>query len=187
MLKISSLLLALALAASSCAGSETEEASKESVVSSEDDSANDGDSGNADDNANSELAKAIGVEIGNDDDSFSLRDEEELCMGQKVIDSIGEDRLSELGVSAEDASAIDDADFRIDEEASLLNALVDCVDARELMNQSFEASGLPDEKIKCINDSLTDEDIDQYLEGVVDGETPGQKFIDAREKCVTNS
>ena len=137
--------------------------------------------------ADTELAKAIGVEMGNDEGSFTLKEEEELCVGQRVIDDLGKDRLSELGVTAEDASAIDTAEFTEEEDDLMISSLFDCIDGREFMNQSFTASGLPEETIKCINERVSDEAIDDFFESMMSNGTPNQEFADAREECVTNS
>ncbi len=72
------------------------------------------------------------------------------CVGEKYVQELGTERLAELQVTAEDASAISDADFSADEGKKNLSIMKDCVGLDKFLINSFRASGVEKTDAECV-------------------------------------
>lgn len=103
--------------------------------------------------ADTAVGQALADELMSDGDSPLAGEEEARCMAGDIVDNVGEDRLAELGVTAETVSAIEDIDFTDEETDTVLDALFDCVDVQRVMAEEM-ASDFGDEAAGCIAENL---------------------------------
>jgi len=78
-----------------------------------------------------------------------------ICIGQNIVDSIGEARLTELGVTAQDASKSSTADYTDAEQVKVAESTVSCIDASGLLKTFYTNFGMPKESAECIVDKLS--------------------------------
>lgn len=107
--------------------------------------------------ADSAVGQALVDELMSDSDSPLTGEEEARCMAGDIVDNIGEDRLADLGVTADSVAAIEDVDFSDDEQETVIDALFDCVDVRAAMAEEM-AVDFGEEGATCLADNL-DEDL----------------------------
>ncbi len=107
--------------------------------------------------ADTAVGQALADELMSDADSPLTGEEEARCMAGDIVDNVGEERLEELGVTADSVAAIEDVEFSADEEQTVLDALFDCVDVRAAMAEEM-TSDFGEEAAKCVADNL-DEDL----------------------------
>ena len=116
------------------------------------------------------------------DDSPISTEEEARCVAGGIVSGIGEDRLEELGVTADSAvgSEIDDIDFTADEVSTIVDAMFDCVDVQAALATEFEED-FGAEGAQCVAENL-DEDLMRDLMAssmVGDEEEMPQEFFQA--------
>jgi hypothetical protein len=122
------------------------------------------------------------------DDSTFTNEEEARCMSGGIVEGIGEDRLEELGVTADSVATIEDIDFTEAEADVVVDSLFDCVDVKAQMVQEFE-SDFGKEGAECVADNLDDEMIRNLMSaGFVDeeaemGDDFFQAFLDIAAEC----
>ena len=125
------------------------------------------------------------------DDSPISTEEEARCVSGGIVSGIGEDRLEELGVTADTAigSEIEDIDFTADEVGTIVDAMFDCVDVQAALAREFEED-FGAEGADCVAENL-DEDLmrDLMASSMVGGdeeEMPEeffQAFLDVAAEC----
>jgi len=175
MYKLLGIIFAALLFAASCSDSETSTVKSDDEESSEVDTDKDEDLSEEDEeskatedpdvnNSSSDmsLAEALAADLeSSGGPDFGV---DTSCVGETVVEGIGKDRLNELGIIADDVSAMDTADFTAAESQVIVGALTTCGDSRELMEQALTSTGLPTETISCMLDALSDEQLSTMLE-----------------------
>lgn len=102
-------------------------------------------------------------------DGLSNDSEEALCVATATYDSLGPDRLAELGVTVE-TPALVDAEVTEPEATALVDGLYDCLDVNEMITTQVAATGLPESAAQCIIDDLGDDAIRQLMIDQFEGE-----------------
>lgn len=82
-------------------------------------------------------------------------EQEARCVAGTTVDELGEDRLAELGVTAQDVSGMGEADFTTDEVDTLVDAFFDCVDIRRVLATNL-AGDAGNEAAACLSQNLPD-------------------------------
>ena len=134
----------------------------------------------------SPLVQAIAASADSDPDSPLSNREDAECFASKIVGDIGEDRLAELGVTAENAGSIDDIDFSSDELGVVVDSLDDCVDLKALMAEEFEED-FGAEAAGCLADELDGDVLKDAMRAGFSDEEPTedfiQAFLDVAAKC----
>lgn len=92
----------------------------------------------------------------------SLKQEDADCVGEKMVDGVGLDQLTEYGVLTEDGELNKDPDevkMSTEDAESTTDALFDCTDVQAMMDKemSNQMAGQPAAVKKCLDEVLTDE------------------------------
>lgn len=151
-----------------------------------------GDDGGGDaDAADTPVGRALTAELmAESDDSPIATEEDARCVAGGIVSGIGEERLEELGVTAETAEGSDMADFDFTEEelGTVVDAIFDCVDIQAALAAEFEAD-FGAEGAQCLAENLDEELIrDLFAMSFAggDGEMPEeffQAFLDIAAAC----
>ncbi len=80
--------------------------------------------------------------------------DEALCAANGIISTMGEDRLAELGMTADNIGEMSDYAFTEDEQTSMLGQLFDCIDISVSLRQEYLDSGLTEEQAACVVEQL---------------------------------
>ena len=80
-------------------------------------------------------------------------EQEARCLAGSTVEAIGEDRLANLGVTADDVSGVGGADFTSGEIEMLVDAFFDCVDIRRVLASNL-AGDAGDEAAACLSENL---------------------------------
>lgn len=78
------------------------------------------------------------------------------CVGGKVVDQIGVDRLTELGITVDSADIFGPTEFDPDEIETIIDVVFECVDVGTLIASSFATDAGPD-TTACFGEYLTDD------------------------------
>lgn len=148
----------------------------------------DDDDGGAVAAADSPLVGAIAQQIveGSDSDAPVSSQEEAECWAGRIVGGIGEDRLTELGVSADNVGEITDYDFSDGEIDTIVDSLGDCVDLAELMAAEMVGE-LGEEAADCVAGELEGDFLNDLMKASFRDEEPGdeffQTFLDIAAEC----
>ena len=90
------------------------------------------DSGGGDGGSDSELVDAMAAQL-TEDESVPVSEDEAQCIAGDIVDGVGEDRLEELGVTADSVSDdsagdITELDFTDEEVTVLVDSIDGCAD-----------------------------------------------------------
>jgi len=131
-----------------------------------------GDSTGGGSDADPALVAALAAEIkGDDDSSFQLADEDATCIAENAINGIGVDRLTELGVTADNVAEIEDVGFTEGEIRTVVSSFSGCVNLGELMAQSLVADGsVSADDADCVADNFDGDLIERMLVSTFSGE-----------------
>lgn len=149
-----------------------------------------GDGGNAD-AADTPVGQALTAELmAESDDSPISTEEDARCVAGGIVSGIGEDRLEELGITAETAqgSEIEDIDFTEAEVGTVVDAMFDCVDITAALATEFEAD-FGAEGAQCLADNLDEDLVRDLMSSSLLGEDTEmpeeffQAFIDIAAEC----
>lgn len=138
--------------------------------------------------ADSPLVAALADEIasGADADAPVTNAEEAECWAGRIVGGIGEDRLTELGVTVEDVGQISDYDFTDGEVDTIVDSLGDCVDLAELMADELVGE-LGEEAADCVAGELEGDFLNDLMKAGFRDEEPGdeffQTFLDIAAEC----
>lgn len=142
--------------------------------------------GGGDSAADSPLAKALAADILAEGDSPVASEEEAECWAGKVVSEVGEDRLTELGMTEANVPDIDEMDFTTDEVSSIVDSMFECVDVKAAFAEEFE-SDFGAEAAGCLADGLDEEFVKEILLSEMDGSEPSdefmQNFLDIAAEC----
>lgn len=138
--------------------------------------------------ADSPLVAALADEIaeGTDADAPVTNREEAECWAGRIVGGIGEDRLTELGVSVDDVGEISDYDFTDGEVDVIVDSLGDCVDLAELMAAEM-VGDMGEDAANCVAGELEGDFLNNLMKASFRDEEPGedffQEFLDIAAKC----
>ncbi len=168
---------ALALAATACGG---------------DDDGGGGAGGGGDDvaeAADTPIGRALTAQFLEDDEETVVQTEEQArCLSGRIVNDIGEDRLTEAGVTAEDVGDVTDYDFRPEEIDTIVDAMFGCIDIRASFIESFEQDFGAD-GAECVANELDQDFVKELMRSEFTGgseePTPEfiQAFLDIAAKC----
>ncbi len=113
--------------------------------------------------ADTPIGQAIAAEMMSGEDGELVATEEQArCAAGTVVDGIGEDRLAELGITADSVGGLGAVDFTDDEIDVVVDAVFDCADVRAQLAAEL-AADFGDEGANCLADQL-DED---FMKGLL--------------------
>ncbi|MEM9563381.1 MAG: hypothetical protein AAGA93_12225 [Actinomycetota bacterium] len=115
-----------------------------------------GDGTDASSGADTAIGQALTQELMSDGDSPIGTEEQARCMAGDIVDNIGEDRLTELGVTEDNVGSIDEIDFSEGEVDTIVDSMFDCVDVRAAMAEEFVAD-FGEEGASCLADNLPED------------------------------
>ncbi len=148
----------------------------------------DDDDSSGGDVSDSPIAQALAAEMMEDGDSPFANEEDANCFAAKAVNDIGEDRLIELGVTADNVGSIDSIDFSEGELDTIVDAMDDCVDLGAAIAAEM-GEGMPEEAVKCLGDELDGDMVKSMMRAGLAGddvEPPDdfiQSFLDIAAKC----
>lgn len=138
--------------------------------------------------ADTPIGRALTAEFMADQDSVVGTEAEARCMSGQIVSEIGEDRLVEAGITAENVGDVADYDFDDDEIDAIVGAMFACVDIRASLVESFEAD-FGSDGATCVADELDEEFVRDLMRSEFTGgaEEPTaeflQAFLDIAAKC----
>lgn len=145
-----------------------------------------GGGGDGDGAADSPLAKALAADMLAEGDSPVSSEEDANCWAGKVVSEIGEDRLTELGMTETNLPDIDEMDFTTDEVSTIVDSMFECVDVKAAFAAEFE-SDFGAEAAGCLADGLDEQFVKEILLSEMDGSEPSdefmQNFLDIAAEC----
>jgi hypothetical protein len=113
------------------------------------------------------------------------RDDAE-CWASKVVGAIGDDRLGELGITADAVGDVGDYAFNDDEIGVVVDALDDCINLRDVLAEQFEED-FGAEAAGCVADEMSGGLLkDAMRAGFTDSDPSAdflQSFLDIAAKC----
>ena len=101
-------------------------------------------------------------DIVSQDAGLSSDPDEALCVSQASYDSLGSDRLDELGVTVDNPD-LTDAAVTNDEAVALVDGLYGCLDVNQMIITQITALGLPEASAQCAVDGLGADSIRQLM------------------------
>jgi ethanolamine utilization microcompartment shell protein EutS len=114
------------------------------------------------------IADSIMVDVDGGDGPVADRAEAE-CWASGIVDGVGEDRLTELGVTAESAGQIGDLGFTESEIATVVDSLFGCSDIRQTFVDQFTGE-LGQEAAACVGDAIDEELVKDLLAASIAGQ-----------------
>ncbi len=99
------------------------------------------------------VAEAIADDLLADGDS-PLTEDEASCAADTIVSEVGEDRLEELGVTADNVGDFDDVDLNEDERATLGNAMADCIEDDFLIRALLADGDITEDQASCLGDAI---------------------------------
>lgn len=142
--------------------------------------------------ADTPLGRALTAELLDESEDSPIATEEDArCVAGGIVSEIGEDRLVELGVTADNVGdgSIEDVAFTEDEAATIVDTMFDCVDVKAALVSEFEAD-FGAEGAECVADNLDDELVRDLMAqaflGEDEQEMPAeffQAFLDIAAEC----
>lgn len=108
------------------------------------------------------------------------------CFADAVVDSIGVDKLQEIGILNDDLEVednIDDADLSDEDAERAASAFTDCIDLDVVLEEAF--AGISEEAAECVREKIDDEAYQQLMEATFAGDTTGaQDAMLAAAECL---
>lgn len=147
-----------------------------------------GGDGGASAGADTAIGRALTADMLAEEDSPVQTEEEARCWSGRIVDGIGEDRLVELGVSAENVGDIDQIDFSDSEVDTLVDGLFDCTDVEAAFAEQF-TEDFGEEGAACMAEAMDQEMVSDMMKSSFSGddaELPDdffQAFLDIAAEC----
>lgn len=149
--------------------------------------------GSASAGADTPIGQALAAQILDDSDSedgsVAQTEEEARCWAGKIVDDVGEERLEELGVTAENVGEIEDIDFTDDELDALVDGMFECIDVTAAFAAQFEED-FGAEGAQCVAENLDQEFVKDMMKIAVSGDATAeppdeffQAFLDIAAEC----
>lgn len=105
----------------------------------------------------------------NEDEEFPLSEEENRCLAAAAVDTVGVDRLRDIGSPDEiredagDGDPLEDVDLDLDQAGTYFDNASDCIDFREVFVEGLERGQLTEDQIDCVNENISDDVLRQLL------------------------
>lgn len=139
--------------------------------------------------ADSPLVGALAEQIvdGSDADSPIANQSDAECWAGRIVGGIGEDRLAELGVSADNVGEIEDYDFTDGEIDTIVDSLGNCVDLNAVLAEQM-VGDLGEDAANCVAGELDDDFLNNIIGASFRDEEPDQDeffqvMLDIAAKC----
>lgn len=140
--------------------------------------------------ADTEVGQALTAELMSESEDSPVSTEEEArCIAGEIVSTIGEDRLTDLGVTADEIGDIEDVDFSADEAGTIVDAMFDCVDIQSALAAEFEAD-FGAEGAECLASGLSDDLLRELMASSFLGDESDemseeffQAFLDIAAEC----
>lgn len=113
--------------------------------------------------ADDPLVVAIVDDIVNNDAPFTTDRGDAECFAGGVVGEIGNDRLAELGVTAENVGDLDDFAWTEDEVNVIIDKLFGCIDVKDSFARSLQGPEADDGVTSCISGELSDDSIRAFF------------------------
>lgn len=111
-------------------------------------------SGSSSDGADTPIGKALTEDLmAEGEDELNATEEEARCAAGGIVDGVGEDRLEELGVTADNVDDIETIDFTDGELDVVVDSLFDCIDVEQMLADEM-AGEFGDEAASCVAEEL---------------------------------
>ena len=151
-----------------------------------DDDGDGGDSAAAD----TPIGQALTAELMSETEDSPIGTEEEArCVSGRIVSGIGEDRLTELGVTPDSVGEIDDIAFSTEEADEIVDAMFSCVDVKAALAEEFETE-FGAEGAQCLADGLGDDMLRELMASSFLGDESEemsdeffQEFLDIAAEC----
>lgn len=101
--------------------------------------------------------------------AFPIDEDQAQCVAEAVIEEIPSARLITIGVQGE-RSGSTVSDLRPAEIDVFADAYTSCIDVRTILLEGIRASGTADSVIECLDDNISDDDIDTIFTAGLAGE-----------------
>lgn len=102
-----------------------------------------------------------------------LNEEQANCIASGVVSSVGEDKLAEYGITADNVNPVDEVGLSEEDAGSVADAFADCVDIRALFLESMAGDdGMPQEAMDCVSDAIDDDMLRNFLIAGLTGQDP---------------
>jgi hypothetical protein len=141
----------------------------------------------AGDAADTPVAQALADELLTGDSPISTEDEAR-CVSGEIVNGVGEDRLDELGVTADSVGSIQDIDFTDGELETIVDSMFECVDMEAAMAEEF-AEEFGEEGAQCFAENLDQELMADLMTSSFAGDDAPmsdeffQAFLDIASEC----
>lgn len=143
--------------------------------------------GNADDEKAAEgVSKSL--QSGEEGDLKLSKDDAD-CVGEKMVDELGRDKLVEYKILDKDYNATDKdtdpGDMSKGDAEKSADAFEECTDLKKLLMDEMD-SDVPEEVSSCLNDKISESDVRDFMAANFAGDDEGgQKILtDAAGECV---
>lgn len=140
------------------------------------------------DPSDSPLAQAMASQFAADEDAPFEDLSEAECFAGAAVGEIGEDRLSDLGVTVDNVGDIQEIDFTSSEVDTLVQAMSTCVDLKKAIAAQLEGD-FGAEPAACVAENLSDDVLAEAMRAGFAGAEAGpsgdflQAFISAAGAC----
>lgn len=132
------------------------------------------------------IADDIMVDVDAGDGPVANREEAE-CWANGVVDGIGEDRLNELGLTADNVVDPDQLDLTAEEVDVVVDSLFDCADVQQAFADQFAAQ-FGEEGANCVAEALDEELVREALSASIAGDDsePSAEFLEKFTQIATD-
>lgn len=104
------------------------------------------------------------------DPNFPVAEPEARCVAADMVDGVSLQRLIIIGVQSEGEGTEQFSDLSEEETETFTQAFIDCLDVRQILLDGMSANGVPDEVLACLDEEITDADIEALFVAGFSGE-----------------
>lgn len=113
--------------------------------------------------ADSPLVQAIVDDMMADEGAMTSDRGEAECFVGGVVGGVGEDRLTELGVTESNVPALDEIEWTQGEAESIVDSMFDCIDMGESFMSEMEFGDLDDAQTECVQGVFTEDVLKDFF------------------------
>ena len=171
----------LVFGATACGGDDTADGAADSAADAGEEAA--ATTVAADEGASGSLVDALAAEMwaeAEDGDSPITSEDEAQCWASGVVDGIGEDRLTELGLTPDNIVQVDQLALTDDEVGIVVDSLFSCADVKTAFVDQF-AADFGQEGAECVAEAMDEDLVKEALSASIAGDDsqPSEEFIAA--------
>lgn len=125
--------------------------------------------------ASGPLVDALAADLleGNTGAAGELSEDDANCIASGVVSEIGEDKLAEYGITADNVSPVDEVGLSEEDAGKVVDTFMGCVDMRALFLEGMSADGgLPEEAMDCVSDAIDDDALRSFFIAGFTGQDP---------------